>query len=217
MRLMSYVKNYGGYTKSQLISLQNENRILVNGIKKNLTYIIEKEDVITIDNIVINKTDNKYYIYNKPVGIVCTNDINIKNNILNAINLPHRVFCLGRLDKDSHGLIILTNDGLLSNKLMNGNNDIEKEYLVKVKNEITSDFIKNIQKPMIISNKVTKPCKVFKIDNYSFRIILTQGMYRQIRKMVKLNNNFVVDLYRIRIGDILLSDLKEGEIKEISI
>lgn len=216
MRLMSYIKSYGGYTKSQLYLLQEENRILVNGEKKNLTYIIRDGDLVTVDNKIIEKVNNIYYIYNKPIGVVCTNDLNVKGNILTTLNLKNRVFCVGRLDKDSHGLIILTNDGLFSNKIINGKNHIEKEYLVKVKDIITVDFITKMQESVVIRGRSTKKCIVNKVDDFSFKIILTEGMYRQIRKMVKINGNSVADLYRIRIGNILIDNLKEGEIIEIS-
>lgn len=217
MRLMSYVKSYGGYTKSQLKLLQEENRILVNGEKKNLTYIIRDGDTVTVDNKIIEEVDNIYYIYNKPIGVVCTNDLNVKGNICTTLNLKNRFFCVGRLDKDSHGLIILTNDGLFSNKIINGKNHIEKEYLVKVKDIINEDFIFKMQESVVIRGRSTKKCIVNLVDDHSFKIILTEGMYRQIRKMVKINGNKVIDLYRIRIGNILIDDLQDGEVKEISL
>lgn len=215
MRLMSYIKSYCGCTKSELIKLQEEGFILVNGEKKNLTYIIRDRDVVTVKDRIIEKVPNKYFIYNKPIGIVCTNDLNVKDNIISHLNLEYRVFCVGRLDKDSHGLLILTNDGSLSNRLINGKNHIEKEYLVKTKDKITDDFIANMQKSVILRGKTTKKCIVNKVDDFSFKIILTEGMYRQIRKMVKINGNFVIDLYRFRIGNISIGDLKEGEAREI--
>ena len=156
MRLMSYVKSYGGYTKSELNDLQLKNRILVNGMKKNLTYIIKENDIITIDGKIIDVIPNEYYLYNKPIGIVCTNDLNVKGNIITHLNLKNRVFSVGRLDKDSHGLLILTNDGNLSNQLINGNNHIEKEYLVTVKDKITLEFINNMRKELLGFSKGEK-------------------------------------------------------------
>lgn len=217
MRLMSYIKSYCGCTKSELIKLQEEGFILVNGEKKNLTYIIRDQDVVTVKDRIIEKVPNKYFIYNKPIGVVCTNDLNVKNNIISHLNLKDRLFCVGRLDKDSHGLLILTNDGVFSNKLINGKNHIEKEYLVKVKDKITDDFIVNMSKSVVLRGKTTKECVVNKIDDYTFSIVLTEGMYRQIRRMVKVNGNFVIDLYRFRIGNILINDLKEDEIRLINI
>lgn len=217
MRLMSYVKCYLGCTKSELNKLQDDGLILVNGEKRNLTYIIKNNDIITVNGEVLLEVPNKYYIYNKPIGIVCTNDVKVSGNIYNHLNLENRMFCVGRLDKDSHGLIILTNDGIFSNKLINGKNHIEKEYLVKVKDKISDGFLKNMSKSVVLRGKLTKECLVKRVDDYTFTIVLTEGMYRQIRKMVKINNNFVVDLFRIRIGNILIDDLKEDEIRKINI
>lgn len=217
MRLMSYIKSYCGCTKSELNKMQEQGLILVNGEKKNLTYIIKEGDVVTVCNKVIKEVPNQYFIYNKPIGVVCTNDLNVKNNIISHLNLKDRLFCVGRLDKDSHGLLILTNDGVFSNKLINGKNHIEKEYLVKVKDKITDDFIVNMSKSVVLRGKTTKECVVNKIDDYTFSIVLTEGMYRQIRRMVKINGNFVIDLYRFRIGNILINDLKEDEIRLINI
>ena len=119
--------------------------------------------------------------------------------------------------QNESGLLILTNDGVFSNKLINGKNHIEKEYLVKVKDKITDDFIVNMSKSVVLRGKTTKECVVNKIDDYTFSIVLTEGMYRQIRRMVKINGNFVIDLYRFRIGNILINDLKEDEIRLINI
>lgn len=217
MRLMSYVKSYCGCTKSELNKLQNQDLILVNGEKKNLTYIIKDGDVVTVANKVIEVIPNQYFIYNKPIGVVCTNDLNVNGNIITHLNLENRMFCVGRLDKDSHGLIILTNDGIISNSLINGKNHIEKEYLVTVKEKITNDFIVNMSKSVVLRGKKTKECFVKQINDFQFTIILTEGMYRQIRKMVKINGNFVVDLFRFRIGNLNIDNLKEDEIRQISI
>lgn len=214
MRLQTYVKNNGNYTKSQTILLQKENRILVNGKKENLSFNLKDNDVVTIDNKVIEKNDFVYFIYNKPIGIVCTNDINVENNIIAKIGYDKRIYTVGRLDKDSHGLIILTNDNKLCHRVLT-HDDIEKEYLVKVKDKIDDDFIINMSKSVILRGKPTKESKVIKVDDYSFKIILTEGKYHQIRKTVIINHNRVVDLERIRIGKIELRDLSNDEIKEI--
>ena len=168
MRLMSYVKCYLGCTKSELNKLQDDGLILVNGEKRNLTYIIKNNDIITVNGEVLLEVPNKYYIYNKPIGIVCTNDVKVSGNIYNHLNLENRMFCVGRLDKDSHGLIILTNDGIFSNKLINGKNHIEKEYLVKVKDKISDDFLKNMSKSVVLRGKLTKECLVKRVDDYTF-------------------------------------------------
>ena len=214
MRLHSYLKNNADLTKSELMKLFNENRILVNGEVTTLLYEVSDGDVITIDGKVISKLKKVYYIYNKPIGITCTNST-LKEGNLKDLNLPQRVFALGRLDKDSHGLLILTNDGVLSNSLMNSDKHVEKEYIVKVKNLITDEFINKMSSGVVIDGKLTKEAQVTKIDDFTFKIILTEGRNRQIRKMTKVCLNQVVDLERIRIGKVSLGDLNLGEVKEV--
>ena len=214
MRLHSYLKNNADLTKSELMKLFNENRILVNGEATTLLYEVSDSDVITIDGKIINELKKVYYIYNKPIGITCTNST-LKEGNLKDLNLPQRVFALGRLDKDSHGLLILTNDGALSNSLMNSDKHVEKEYIVKVKNLITDEFIKKMSSGVVIDGKLTKEALVSKIDDFTFKIILTEGRNRQIRKMTKVCLNQVVDLERIRIGKASLGDLNLGEVKEV--
>lgn len=214
MRLHSYLKNNADLTKSELMKLFNENRILVNGEATTLLYEVSDGDVITIDGKIINELKKVYYIYNKPIGITCTNST-LKEGNLKDLNLPQRVFALGRLDKDSHGLLILTNDGALSNSLMNSDKHVEKEYIVKVKNLITDEFIKKMSSGVVIDGKLTKEALVSKIDDFTFKIILTEGRNRQIRKMTKVCLNQVVDLERIRIGKVSLGDLNLGEVKEV--
>ena len=216
MRLHSYLKNNADLTKSELMKLFNENRILVNGEATTLLYEVSDGDVITIDGKVISKLKKVYYIYNKPIGITCTNST-LKEGNLKDLNLPQRVFALGRLDKDSHGLLILTNDGSLSNSLMNSDKHVEKEYIVKVKNLITDEFIKKMSSGVVIDGKLTKEAQVSKIDDFTFKIILTEGRNRQIRKMTKVCLNQVVDLERIRIGKVSLGDLNLGEVKEVKL
>ena len=204
MRLQSFVKNYGNYTRSEVIKLQNDKRILVNNKYKLLSYNLLDNDIVTIDNKVIKKIPYSYYLFNKPVGIICTNDINKANNIKSYLNIEERVYPVGRLDKDSHGLIILTNDNNFCNFILS--NKIEKEYIVKVKYKITDEFINKMENGISIRNKITKKCKIIKIDDYTFNIILNEGMYRQIRRMVISCNNTVIDLERIRIGNIKVNN-----------
>lgn len=222
MRLSKFLKNSLNITKSELYKLFEEHNVTVNGIKTNLSYIIKDDDVICVDGNKLEYSLNEqceinyvYYLYHKPCGVVCTNDIKVKNSYLNYLNLPQRVFCVGRLDKNSSGLLILTNNGNLFHDLLNPQTHVEKEYIVKTKRKIDDNFINNIQKSVIINGKATKPCQAFLIDNYTFKIILTEGMYHQIRIMVKMQKNEVVNLHRIRIGNIHIDDLKEGEIIKI--
>ena len=173
--------------------------------------------MITYKGKVIDKEDFVYYLYNKPKGLVCTNDLTNKDSYLKTINLEKRVFCVGRLDKESSGLIILTNDGQYTNELLNPITHVEKEYIVKVKERIDQEFIEKVQKPVVLKGKLTKENKSYLIDEYTFGIILTEGKYHQIRKCVKLAGNFVVELKRIRIGKYSIESVQEGEVLKIDI
>ena len=214
MRLYTYLKNNGNLTKSEVIKLDNENLIKVNGEKKNLSYIIRPGDLVYIGKNKIDSVPFVYYLYNKPVGVICTNDKSVNNNIYERIGINTRIYAIGRLDKDSHGLIILTNDGMFTNSVIGKGNHLEKEYIVKVEKEINQDFINNIMKPVLIKNRLTLENKAYLIDDHTFGIILKEGMYHQIRKIVLLNNNKVIDLKRIRIGNVNIS-LLEKENKEL--
>ena len=152
---------------------------------------------------------------NKPAGIVCSSKE--KDNIIDYLKYPKRVYPVGRLDKDSTGLILLTNDGELMNEILKARNYHEKEYEVRVRERITADFIRGMSEGVWLSELgvKTRPCKVKKVDAYTFRIILTQGLNRQIRRMCAYFNFRVVTLKRIRIMNIQLGDLKEGEWREI--
>lgn len=216
MRLHSYLKNNANLTRSELMKLRNENRILVNGETTDLLYEVGFSDVITIDGKEITEQRKVYYLYNKPIGIECTNSDRKPNN-LKSLNLSSRVFSLGRLDKDSHGLLILTNDGKLSDKLMNANSHVEKEYIVKTKYDIDEVFLDKMANGVMIDGKMTKNAKISKINDKCFDIIICEGRNRQIRKMTKACANYVIDLERIRIGKVMLGDLKLGEIKEVEI
>lgn len=215
VHLAKALKERGNYTKSQIKQLIKENKVLVNEKIQPLSYIVLEDDIITVDGKQLKKVPYVYYLYHKPKGVVCTNNVNIKGNIVEKLNLPFRVFCVGRLDKDTSGLIILTNDGVFSNSIINSNNDIEKEYIVKVKYPITLEFLENLKKPINLRGKVTKPAIVSKIDEYTFSIIITEGKYHQIRRLVIYNQNTVLELKRIRIDIYLLNDLEENSILEI--
>ena len=217
VHLAKALKERGNYTKSEVYKLIEENRVLVNGIKQPLSYVVLENDIITVDNIKLEKVEKVYYLYHKPIGVICTNNKNIKDNIIDKLNLENRVFCVGRLDKDTSGLLILTNDGIFSDLLMNPLSHVEKEYIVKVKYQITDTFLENIKKPILLRGKLTTEAIVNKMDDYTFKIILKEGKYHQIRRLVIYNHNTVISLKRIRIGKYYLSDLKENELRKINI
>ena len=163
-----------------------------------------------------------YIAFNKPVGVICTTERHVKNNIIDFINHPERIFPIGRLDRDSEGLILLTGDGSIVNEILRDKNNYEKEYIVTVDKEITPDFIQKMSKGVRIFNPVkntftrTKPCKVVKLDSYVFKIVLTQGLNRQIRRMCASFDYKVLKLRRIRIMDIGLKNLPPGKWRNLT-
>lgn len=216
MRLFNYVKIYNSITKEKLNELYNNNLILVNGKKEKLTYKLKDTDIVSCDGKIIEKFPFSYYLYNKPRGILSM--ISDKpESYMNNIDVNTKLMVAGRLDKDSEGLLILTNDPELINQISGNKTIYDKEYLVKLKYEITSSFIEKMNGEFEFRNKKTKPIKFNMIDNYNFKIILNEGMYHQIRKMVIESGNRVDTLKRIRIGKYILGDMQPGEIKKLDI
>ena len=169
-------------------------------------------DEVTVNGKNIRKKEEPIYLaFNKPVGITCTTDLAERNNIIAYINFPKRIFPIGRLDNPSEGLIFLTNDGNIVNKILRAGNNHEKEYLVTVNKPVTPDFIERMSNGIPILDTVTQRCVVTKESNYVFKIILTQGLNRQIRRMCDYLDFGVVKLKRTRIMNIRLGNLKSGE------
>ena len=216
MRLLNFVKIYYGITKEKLMILYKENRILVNDKLEKLTYKLNDTDIVKIDGKIITKFPFSYYLYNKPKGILAMIS-DKKESYINQINVKNKLMVAGRLDKDSHGLMILTNDPDFINKLSGSDSTIQKEYIVTLYNPIIDEFINKMNEDIIIRNRLLKKVNIHVIDEYRFKIILSEGIYHQIRKMVIYSGNRVKDLERIRIGDYELKDLKENEIKEFKI
>jgi len=190
-----------------------DERVTINGIVAKMGEKIDPEDDVSVDGERISKKINKkiYIILNKPKGIVCTTDSSVeKDNIIDYINYPKRIFPIGRLDKTSEGLIFLTNDGDIVNKILRAKNKHEKEYHVTVDKPINNDFVKKMSKGVPILNTVTRPCEIKRIKEYEFKIILTQGLNRQIRRMCEHFGYRVKKLKRIRIMNINL-DIPVGE------
>jgi len=174
---------------------------------------VSPEDKITVNGVVLNSSQNKnvYLAFNKPKGIVCTTDTRVeKDNIIDYINYPKRIFPIGRLDKPSEGLIFLTNDGDIVNKILRARNNHEKEYIVTVNKPITKDFVNKMANGVPILDTVTKKCFVKQTHKNQFRIILTQGLNRQIRRMCEYLDYRVTELKRVRIMNVKL-DVKIGK------
>ena len=216
MRLQTFVKNNGGYTKREVMSLYENNLILVNGKVTNLSYNIKEDDVITINNEIIKDIGFVYYLYNKPKGIICTNDRSVEGNLLDEVKIKERVYAIGRLDKDTHGLIIITNDNKLTHYILESS-EVTKEYKVKVRDRISDEFLRKMEERIMIHGKLTNGAVTRKIDDYSFYITLSSGRYHEIRKLVKNASGVLLDLERIRIGKVCLDSLglEEGKLIKV--
>ena len=212
-RINKHLSEIGYCSRREADRLVAAGRVLVNGKKAEMGLKICSEDQITVNGEALSNPKNKlvYLAFNKPKGIVCTTDTRVeKDNIIDFINYPKRIFPIGRLDKPSEGLIFLTNDGDIVNKILRARNNHEKEYLVTVNKPITMEFIDKMGNGVPILDTITKKCFIKQTHKNQFKIILTQGINRQIRRMCEFLNYRVKDLKRIRIMNIKL-DVKVGK------
>ena len=217
IRLNKYMSETGICSRREADRYIESGRVTVDGVKAIPGIKVSKGQVVKLDGKSISKEEEMIYIaLNKPVGITCTTDRNIKGNIVDFVNHEKRIFHIGRLDKDSEGLILLTNDGDIVNKILRAGNNHDKEYIVTVNKPINDEFVKKMSNGIRILGQVTKKCYVKKEGNNTFRIILTQGLNRQIRRMCESLGYEVVKLKRIRIMNINLSDLKIGKWRELT-
>lgn len=218
MRLNNFISSTGLCSRREADEMIKQKKVKVNGQIVELGYIVKPDDKVEVNGKVLEeKKDHVYIALNKPVGITCTTERHVEGNIIDFVNYPERIFPIGRLDKDSEGLILLTSDGSIVNEILREENNHEKEYIVMVNKKITSSFIKNMSRGVKIYNPVkneytiTKSCKVFKINDRTFKIILSQGLNRQIRRMCNQLGYKVISLKRIRIMNISLKDLPVGK------
>lgn len=219
VRINKYLSEVGYCSRRKADELLEQGRITINGKVPELGTKVSEQDTVAVDGIAVGKTDEKpvYIMLNKPIGIVCTTDNRVeKDNIVDFINHPKRIFPIGRLDKPSEGLILLTNDGDIVNKILRARNNHEKEYIVEVNRPISKGFIQRMSNGLPILDTITKKCFVEKIDDTSFRIILTQGLNRQIRRMCEFLGYRVTKLKRIRIMSIKLDGLKTGQWRDLT-
>ncbi|MGE4288767.1 MAG: 23S rRNA pseudouridine(2604) synthase RluF [Salinivirgaceae bacterium] len=206
-RINKYLSETGYCSRREADKLIEQGRVTINGKVPEMGTKITANDEVRVDGILISEPKEAfvYLAFNKPKGIVCTTDTRVeKDNIIDYINYPKRIFPIGRLDKPSEGLIFLTNDGDIVNKILRARNNHEKEYLVKVNKPITPEFIQRMSNGIPILDTVTRKCKVEKISRYEFKIVLTQGLNRQIRRMCEFLEYKVVELKRIRIMNVNL-------------
>ena len=219
-RINKYLSAIGFCSRREADRLINEGKVLVNGKVPELGMKVSDEDEIKVNGKLITNKNNEDILiaFNKPVGIVCTTTRKQgDNNIVDYIGYKSRIYPIGRLDKDSCGLILLTNNGEITDKILRSVNKHEKEYIVKVDKHIDDEFLKKMRSGIYLEelDRTTNKCEVNKIDDKTFSIVLTQGLNRQIRRMCKACNRNVVFLQRIRILNILLGDLEVGEYREV--
>jgi len=215
-RINKYLSEVGFCSRREADRLIQQSKVTINGKIAVLGDQVSDQDKIKVNGRPINPhRDYVYIALNKPVGITSTTDQSIKGNIVDFMNYPKRIFHIGRLDKDSEGLILMTNDGDIVNQILRAENAHEKEYIVDVDKEVTTDFLDKMASGVPILGKVTKPCKLSKISSKQFKIILTEGMNRQIRRMCDYFGYNVIKLKRTRIMNITL-DLPVGKYRELT-
>ena len=217
-RINKYLSEVGYCSRRAADKLIEQGRVTINGEVPLMGTKIVEGDKVCVDGKAVSKSEEAavYIALNKPTGIVCTTDTRVeKDNIIDYLNYPKRIFPIGRLDKASEGLIILTNDGDIVNKILRARNNHEKEYIVHVNKKIDADFVSKMSQGIPILDTVTRPCKIKKIGENCFKIILTQGLNRQIRRMCEYLGFKVTKLKRVRIMNIKL-DMKVGEYRNLS-
>lgn len=216
-RLNKYISETGYCSRREADKLIEEGRVTINGIVPQMGTKVTAQDEVRVDGKLVKEKTGKhvYLAFNKPAGIECTTNQEVRNNIVDYINYPKRIFPIGRLDKASEGLIFMTDDGDIVNKILRARNNHEKEYVVTVDKPITDRFIQRMGNGIPILDTVTRKCKVEQISKYIFRIVLTQGLNRQIRRMCEYLGYEVTALKRIRIINISL-DVPVGRYRELT-
>lgn len=215
--LNKYISSTGICSRREADKLIEAGRVKINGAPAQKGNRVEEGDKVTLDGKRLkNKTKFIYIALHKPPGITCTTDVRHRDNIINFMNYPKRIFPIGRLDKASSGLILLTNDGDIVNKILRKENRHEKEYIVKVNRPINTKFIEKMSAGIPILGTVTDPCQVEKLSKTVFKITLTQGLNRQIRRMCECLGYKVLTLKRIRIMNIHLDDIAVGKWRDLT-
>ncbi len=218
VRINKFLSEAGFCSRREADKLIDIGAVKINGKVPEMGTKVQANDVVTVDGKEVKnkQTENIYIAFNKPVGIVCTTDTRVeKDNIIDYINFPSRIFPIGRLDKPSEGLILLTNDGDIVNKILRARNNHEKEYIVSVNKPVTADFLKRMGNGVPILETVTRKCEVKQISKNTFKITLTQGLNRQIRRMCEYLGYEVIRLKRTRIMNISL-DTNRGKWRHLT-
>ena len=223
MRLNKHISETGFCSRREADKLIAEGRVTVNGIRGRVGSEVGEGDEVKVDGqalkvrkVAKGHRQHVYIALNKPVGIVCTTESAIKDNIVHFVGHEQRIFPIGRLDKDSEGLILLTSNGDIVNEILRAENKLEKEYLVAVNNMVTDEFLRGMARGVPVGDEMTLPCKTSKLGRYGFRIVLVQGLNRQIRLMAAHFKYRVKQLVRVRIGNVKLAHLKVGQWRNLT-
>ena len=220
-RLNKYISDSGFCSRREADKLIEQNRVKINGEVPELGTKVQVGDQVFVDGkrinaVAENKSDRIYIAYNKPIGITCTTERDVRGNIIDAIKHKERIFPIGRLDKPSEGLIFLTSDGDIVNKILRAENAHDKEYLVTVDKPLSERFVERMERGVPILDTITKPCTVKVQSRFVFSIILTQGLNRQIRRMCEYLGYEVTKLKRTRIMNVHLDKLKPGQWRDLT-
>ena len=222
LRLNKYLGETGFCSRREADQLIHDGRVTVNGRVAEMGAQVEEADVVAVNGEVVRpptrggRPQKVYIALNKPTGITCTTESSVEGNIVDFVDHPSRIFPIGRLDKNSEGLILLTNDGDIVNEILRAENKCEKEYLVVVDKPVTAEFLRGMASGVRIHRTTTRPCRLYKVDKTTFRIILTEGLNRQIRLMCEAFGYHVRQLCRIRIGNVRLGHLRYGRWRNLS-
>lgn len=222
MRLNKYISDTGFCSRREADRLIQERRVTINGKPAVIGVQVGDDDEVRVNGQIVRaktRGGHKVKVYialNKPVGVTCTTERHVRGNIVDFVDHQERVFPIGRLDKDSEGLILLTNDGDIVNRVLRAENNHEKEYLVGVDRAVGEDFLAAMARGVNIGEATTLPCKVTRLSKFGFRIVLTQGLNRQIRRMCETLGFQVQSLQRVRIMNIRLERLKLGQWRNLT-
>ncbi|WP_214828826.1 23S rRNA pseudouridine(2604) synthase RluF [Exiguobacterium algae] len=217
MRINKFISESGKASRRQADRLVEEGRVTINGKKAKIGDQVKPGDEVLVNGSIARVARNNVYIaVHKPVGITSTTEKKVKGNLVDMVNHPLRIFNIGRLDKDSEGLILMTNDGDIVNEILRAENEHEKEYIVSVDKPITPEFVEQMEAGVKILGQKTLPCKVRPLSKFDFNITLTQGLNRQIRRMCEALGYEVFRLQRVRIMNITLGKLPPGQWRDLS-
>ncbi|RDZ28268.1 pseudouridine synthase [Lysobacter silvisoli] len=223
MRLNKHISDTGHCSRREADRLIAEGRVQVNGVRARVGAEVGEGDQVLIDGQPLRaraaapgRRQHVYIALNKPVGITCTTESTVKDNIVDFVGHERRIFPIGRLDKDSEGLILLTSNGDIVNEILRAENKLEKEYLVAVNHAVTDEFLRGMSRGVPIHGQTTLPCRTGKLNRFGFRIVLVQGLNRQIRLMAAHFGFRVKQLMRVRIGNVKLAHLKTGQWRNLT-